>query len=839
MKNGVRGLTIPKIHKKSHGGFFPKFGSVSARCAYLLVLCALVLTVLLSLGIAPQRYDLQVGDIAMSTITASKDVIDEIETEARRSEAASRVEPTYVYKPDVADEIRSDLSRVLSEVKTVQAYGHSILEKKETSEQASYSFTEDELKYARAKITSLEKLTDYQLRTILRSNAEDIETMCTRLTSAVENMLNSTIREGYERETIQSLQQIVGYQTPLNLQQNVVPVILNAVIQPNMVIDQEATEKLRQEARDQVEPVVYKQGQNIVLAREVVTANQLEMLRSLGLLDKDTVDVALYIGGLLMVLLSLGMLVISLLLFCREIFDSPKRLLVLLLNLCLTTGLCVAARLVNTYLMPVLLGAMLSCCLLGTREAVATVPAMAMLVNGLILGSDTVNGTANVNLLLTALVSGVLCIVILRKKPYRMQILLSGVLAALSNALLILTVAFMTEHSLDNTWSNMLTSAAGTMISALLCIGLEPAADAVFRLATPSKLLELSNPNHPLLRRLMLEAPGTYHHSIVVANLSEAAAEAIGASPLLARAGAYFHDIGKLKRPQYFKENQMGENPHDRTNPFVSAAIVTAHTRDGLQMAQQARLPREICDIITEHHGDTPVMFFYHKALQAAEGEPVDIVDFRYDGRHPHTRESAIIMLADTVEAAVRSMQDPTPDKIQKFIRKLVQGKLDDGQLSDAPVTLGDITKICDAFATVLNGVFHERIEYPDMSPSAAAHVSSAKQSRLAESPVEEKELKPVEETGPEQPEQSEQSREGQPDRSPSAAACAGSAKQSPREDATPVQQEQSEQAREERPDRRTSMAACAGSAKQSPLEDATPEQPEQQEQAQEGQHED
>ena len=227
-----------------------------------------------------------------------------------------------------------------------------------------------------------------------------------------------------------------------------------------------------------------------------------------------------------------------------------------------------------------------------------------------------------------------------------------------------------------------------------------------------------------------------------MANLAEAAAEAVGGNPLLARAGAYFHDIGKLKRPLYFKENQIGDNPHEHTNPYVSAAIVTAHTRDGLVMAQQYRLPQEIQDIIVEHHGDTPVMFFYHKALQEADGQAVDIADFRYDGRRPQSKESAIIMLADTVEAAVRSMHDPTPQKIREFISKLVRGKLDDGQLDNAPLTLRDITRICDAFSTVLNGVFHERIEYPAISPAAAAHVAAqARLTEAAESPVEEREL--------------------------------------------------------------------------------------------------
>jgi len=257
-----------------------------------------------------------------------------------------------------------------------------------------------------------------------------------------------------------------------------------------------------------------------------------------------------------------------------------------------------------------------------------------------------------------------------------------------------------------------------------------------------------------------------------VANLSEAAAEAIGANPLLARVGAYFHDIGKLKRPIYFKENQLGDNPHDKTNPYISAAIVTAHTRDGLNMAMQDRLPKEIQDIILEHHGDTPVMYFYHKAVKQAGDQPVDISDFRYDGRRPTSRESAIIMLADTVEAAVRAMPDPTPKAIQEFILKLVNSKIDDGQLRDAPLTLADVDKICKAFTTVLHGVFHERIEYPSISPAAAAHVASLPKAEPvpAVSPVEEKELRPIqkeEEAPAQEPQAEEPAQESQPEDKP------------------------------------------------------------------------
>ena len=197
---------------------------------------------------------------------------------------------------------------------------------------------------------------------------------------------------------------------------------------------------------------------------------------------------------------------------------------------------------------------------------------------------------------------------------------------------------------------------------------------------------------------------------------AEAAAEAVGANALLCRVGAYYHDIGKLVRPMYFKENQRGDNPHDRTDPRVSTAILTEHTLDGEELARKHHLPEPIIDMIRQHHGDTPVMYFYAKAVKDMGEENVDIADFRYAGPKPQSSEAAILMLSDTVEAAVRSIHEPTQEKITAMIHKLVRGKMEDGQLDECTLTFRDIGHICDAYETVLKGVFHERIEYPDVS---------------------------------------------------------------------------------------------------------------------------
>lgn len=701
--------------------------SSRARCCYVLMVCTVLLCSMFLIAITPQRYDLRVGDISHATITASKDVVDEITTARQREEAAKAVEPTYIYKEDVAGKVLSDLKSVVSQANAVQQYGSKLLAQNE-----NYVFTDADYKYVRTLLTQI-TFADYQIRTLLNANDQQMTDMRNNMISAVENSLNTTIREGHVNEAIQYLQQIIAYKTDIDLLQNIVTPVLRKVIQPNMVIDQEATEKLRDEARSAVEPVIYKQGQNIVLARERVTSIQLAMLRSLGLLDDDNVDVMMYIGGVLLVLLGMAVLIMALLLFDRDTLRSPRKLVIVSIILCVTMGLCILGRLIHSYLTPVLLTAMMLTGLVSANSAVAGSLAMSVLVTALIAGGDSTYGAAMVNILFTSFISSLLSVFIIRRKPYRQQVLLSGILTFFANVVIILTIGFMTNTSVRDVFANALWSGGSALISSILCIAFDPLVEGAFHLATPTKLLELSNPNHPLLRRLLIEAPGTYHHSIIVANLAEAAAEAVNGNPLLARAGAYFHDIGKLKRPLYFKENQIGENPHEHTNPYVSAAILTAHTRDGLLMAQQYHLPQEIQDIIGQHHGDTPVAYFYHKAVQQANGQAVDIADFRYDGKRPRSKESAVIMLADTVEAAVRSMPDPTPEGIRAFIAKLVDGKLSDGQMSDAPLTLHDISAISEAFSTVLKGVFHERIEYPSISPAAAAQVATQEKAALAE----------------------------------------------------------------------------------------------------------
>lgn len=693
-----------------------------AKCTAVILCGAAVIFLLFSLTCMSDRYSLQVGEIAHQTITATKDVEDTVTTEQNRKMAAAAVEASYHLQEGATEEVLMDLDEILAQLAVVQQYGQKLRDAAENPLMYNMrNFSTEEITYARSLVTGI-NLTQHQTVVLLSTQTEAFNTMVAELRSAVENALNTTIREGQVKTSINSIVSICQYRVDSDLTSSIVPGVLNAVVKPNMVIDEEATEAARQAARDSVEPVVYKQGQNIVREGERVNAYQIAMLSSLGLLDNTSIDLNIYGGAALVVLTSILMLVMMLCMLNPAVLRDVRQVLVIMLVMVISVALgVICVKLLNVYLTPVTLGAMLLTGLLGARVGLTAGVSLSMLLAGLTAASNNAYSVEMVHILLMGVVGSVTAVRFLAGKPQRVRTVVCGALVAAINLIILLSMGLMTASDLHSTFSMAIWAVAGGLLSGLIAVGFQPVFEAVFNLATPSKLLELANPNQPLLRRLLIEAPGTYHHSIIVANLAEAAAERIGANPLLARTGAYFHDIGKLKRPIYFKENQRGENPHDHTDAYVSASILTAHTTDGLALAQKYHLPPEIQQIIVEHHGDTPVMYFYHKALQQADGKPVDIKDFRYSGNCPTTKESAIVMLADTIEAAVRSMSDPTPQAIQRFIERLVRGKIEDGQLSHSPLSLLDIDGICEAFSTVLSGVFHERIEYPTVQLGANA----------------------------------------------------------------------------------------------------------------------
>lgn len=481
-----------------------------------------------------------------------------------------------------------------------------------------------------------------------------------------------------------------------------------ALIKPNMFYDEQKTEELKQQVRKQIEPIIIKKNQNIILKGEVVNAHHLYLMSKAGILEQNKkYDLIIYSGVSILVFLTIVILLLLINQINRELLKSINNDIILSILLILTAILIFSLKLISPYLIPASFLAVLSTLIFGT-----SIGLRISLVNTLLVICIT---NFNIEIAIMYIVSSIMGAYFTTKINERNNILFGGLITGFINFLVVYAIKLLNNTINLQTLTYSLIVLLSGLISAILSIGVLPFFEQVFDILTPVKLLELSNPNQVLLKKLLFEAPGTYHHSILVGNLAEAASNEIGANALLARVGSYYHDIGKIKRPYFFKENQItNDNPHDKVTPKLSVSIITSHIKDGIELAEKHKLPREIKDIIQQHHGTTLVKYFYVQAINGGQEEVIE-ENFRYDGPKPNTKESAIIMLADSVEATVRSLNNPTVEDITNTVDKIIYDKLFDKQLSDAPLTFNDIEKVKDAFIKVLMGIFHTRIEYPEI----------------------------------------------------------------------------------------------------------------------------
>ena len=673
-------------------------GSVVGAAAFLLLF-----TMLLT-GVTPDQYDISVGQPASKTIYATKDVEDTVTTNALREAAANAVEPSYK-NADAGTNgaVLSDLQAEFSALSDIR---------RQYTIESETEITDTML--ADASSAAGFKLSRETLAELLICTDDALNKLTGTCVSEVRDALNSTLPEGQESAAITRIARLLTEQGFSAAQVTIAAEAMRLTVQPNMLIDTEITEANRQKARDAVEPEMLVKREVIVREGEIVTEAQYQMIASLGLLADDNLDVSLMGGLALLVLMLCAVIALYLYMFKPEYLKNTKNLLLLCIIVVLEIAISLVTRQLHTYLMPVSLAVILIAILLDGKTAIFVNCVLSILVS-LLVSSDSLFSMTMFSVLLMAFISGPAAVWVLSQRHMRTGTFLAGCVIALVNFITTMAMGLINSVNLNTAVINAVWAFGSGILSAVLAIGLQTLLEWLFNIATNAKLIELSNPNQPLLRRLLLEASGTYHHSIIVANLAEAGATAVGANGLLARVGAYYHDIGKLKRPMYFKENQMGDNPHDRTDPRVSAAILIAHPRDGQLMAQKQRLPEPIQDIIRQHHGDSPTLYFYDKAKKLY-GDDVDISAFRYEGPRPRTKEAAVVMLADTIEAAMRTLPNPSPEKMEQLIRKLVRDKMNDGQLNDSSLTFSDLERICSAFSTVLTGVFHERIEYPDIN---------------------------------------------------------------------------------------------------------------------------
>jgi putative nucleotidyltransferase with HDIG domain len=391
-----------------------------------------------------------------------------------------------------------------------------------------------------------------------------------------------------------------------------------------------------------------------------------------------------------------------------EIYRDLGRLVLLAIITLGTAAIAsyIRANEIDTFYVPTPLAALLMTILLSPQVGLVVSFLLALFI-GSLFGDFYVA-------LICALTSAV-AVYSVRRVRHRNQFYRAMILLPASYALLVAAADLMRFVQVEEIYEHILPGIFTGLAAPIVIQGLLPIFESVFHITTDITLLELSDLNRPLLRELAIRAPGTYTHSLIMANLSEAAGEAVGANPLLARVGCYYHDIGKMLKPEYFGENQGlrgGRNPHDHLTPSMSMLIIDSHVKDGIELGEENGLPRAIIDLIPQHHGTTVIEVFYNRAVELGV-ENVRKADFSYDGPKPQTREAGILMLADSVESAARTVSERTPDRVRQLVRNIVQQKFTTGELDECPLTLRDLHKIEDSFIPVLMGTLHGRLEYP------------------------------------------------------------------------------------------------------------------------------
>lgn len=665
----------------------------------VLFVLAFVLTIVcIGTGSIQQRETVQVGSVATKRYVAPEDTVDEAATEKLREAAANSVGPIYKTDTTVMDKNVTMVEGVFQELDTVLA-----------------GLPEGESFYNAVQEISLELpvvLSNRQLMAYENLTADQRKAFANDCVSVLKQIYDKGVTaDGLTEAKASGLTYLQELAWSGDLK-TMAGVILSAAVEPNLIVDEAAVEAAKEEKRAEVDEVLIRKNQKIVDEGEIITQEIYDKLVALNLVSETGLE-----GSLMPMLGSLvitGMLFAALYLFFRwgkgNILLKPNEIRMLFtIYMMMVLLIRILANLTVFTIVPVGLFAMLVSLLVGRR--------MALWLNALfcIIGCFIFNG--DVQFLMYALISGTFAALIIQKTDKRSHLIPAALGMAAVDFVTTISLGFFfgEGYSTELLFQGGIGAVTG-LLSMIVAVGSLPFWENMFEANTPLRLMELTNPNNELLRKLMIEAPGTYHHSLIVANLAETAVYDIGGNTALARAGAYYHDVGKLRYPQFFAENQSGHNPHDELPPEKSAKIITGHTKGGLELAERYKLPPVVRDMIVEHHGNSLVKFFYFKALKLYGAENVNEADYRYQGRIPSSRESAVVMLADTVEAAVRSMlgHGKTMEEAEAAVKNLMKDKLDDGQLNNSGLTLNELETIRLAFLKVFHGMYHERVSYPE-----------------------------------------------------------------------------------------------------------------------------
>jgi cyclic-di-AMP phosphodiesterase PgpH len=666
---------------------------------------------------------------------------DDEELAAEQAEAAAAVPPIFRYDGTAVDSTRA---QILTFIERVDSVVQSDMPEAAQTDAlravlGSYSLPTSpdvvgllEGQWREPLWLSLQGAVDQDLPTGVASNA-DIE--------QIRSSRVRILRDGSDRETARDSLHGAPYLWTLarNRLPNNAPaglgtlqqLVLIRFMHPSLQLDAAATETARESARQAVrlikEEVVA--GQRIITAHEPLTRIQIDRLRAYqrhlarrGGVETGPAGISQVLGAFLLNLLLLSIFGFMLYFYRAAVYANFRHVLVLAGLYIFVAGISavVAHTPAPVELVPIALPALVVAILWDGRLALYFALVLAIILS-------TQAPLVGLHPRIVMIAGGAAAALSVRVVQRRAQGLILGVVIAAVYALAVVALGLLLSWEPQLVLERAGFGAINGVASAIAAMGFLPLFESFTRITTDQTLLELGDLNRPLLKRLSLEASGTYAHSINVANLAEAAARAIDANPILARVGAYYHDLGKVATPQFFIENQArGRNPHDKLDPATSASIVRNHVLEGMRLAEQAKLPEQVRAFIVEHHGTQPIGFFFDRAKERNPDAELDPADYAYPGPRPQSKEAAILMLADSVESATKVLQDPTTERIRALVDRIVDTKIGYGQLDDAPLTFQDLARIKEQFVAVLNGMYHHRIDYPTVQPTADSEAAPA-----------------------------------------------------------------------------------------------------------------
>lgn len=692
----------------------------------LFVLLGIIVFGVLYGNVTPKTLDIHLYEDAPTTIRAPKKFVDEEATAKKKEEAKAEVASVYTPKEGAIDNSTSLIHSLLESVNEVKNESKQQAVEEEDLKPPPSPNINDQLKLLKAKLPKdknnnvTNSLSDDVLKTLLEASGDDLSRVETIVTTQMKIIMENGVKEEELNEAKLNLEQrITNYSFNGDLSTAAVK-LGKVAIEPTLFYDAEKTDELKKLAEANVEKVEIIEGGVIVEDGELITPKTYGILKTLGMVE-DTFSFRPYVGLALFVLVVISSLYYFF--YTLEVTEERKQNYLILTSIVFVISLLIMKIVglieqleINdiAFIFPAAFTGMILRILLNERIAMMMVFILSACSS--IVFHQQFSGSIDIEIAIYTLFSGVSGILFLVSRNQRSNILRAGIYVALVNILILgfLILLSGTSYSNSEYVYYLVFALVSGIMSSILTIGFLPFFEAGFGILSSMRLVELSSPTQPLLKKLLTDAPGTYHHSVMVANLAEAACEAIGANGLLARVGCYYHDVGKSKRPHFFIENQLNMgNPHDRVSPETSRDVIISHASDGAQMLRKHKLPKEIVDIAEQHHGTTLLKFFYYKAKE--QGKDVKEEEYRYPGPKPQTREAAVISIADSVEAAVRSKNSPTQAEIQKLVHSIVQDRLQDGQFNECDISLKQLETVKRSLCETLNGIFHPRIEYPEL----------------------------------------------------------------------------------------------------------------------------